>query len=110
MCDRLVVRERCALIRLQRGAFDVLNQAPSVLRVGQDADGEVPLRDDLEQQDVTPSVPPCAATADRSDGAQVPRDPDVVVSGLLVQLRRAHQLQRRAGQHATAVRAEPSPR
>ena len=42
--------------------------------------------------------------AQRADVPQMPRDADVVVRALLVQLRRAHHLERRAAQEPLAVR------
>src|SRR5262245_8135078 len=102
--DGLVRRVGNAEVRLQRFTFDVLNQPPAAVRVREDRDREVALGHDLEQQDVPAERAAVAERTQRPDAADVPRKTDVVVGPLLVGLHRPHLLQRRALQHAVAVR------
>ena len=62
MRDGLVERVRRTEIRLQCLALDVLNHAPSDIRVGANRDREIPVRHDLQQQNV-PAPPRTATTA-----------------------------------------------
>jgi hypothetical protein len=103
MRDGVIGRERGAVVRRQGRALDVLDQPPAVLRVGENADREIALGHDLEQQDVAGKRPPVRGHAQRTDRAQMPSQPDVVVRARLAQLRSAHPLERGARQHALAV-------
>ena len=69
MRDRLILRERRAVIRAQGFALDVLDQSPAVVGVGQDADREVALGHDLEQQDVAAERAAVRGHAQRADAA-----------------------------------------
>ena len=102
--DALVQRVRRAEIGLQRLALDVLDQPPADVRVRENRDREIALGNDLEQQDVAGQRAAMRGGANRTDGAQMPRDADVVVGALLAELRRAHQLERLAREHALAIR------
>src|SRR4029079_6718773 len=103
MRDRLIHRVDRVKVRLEGFAFDILDQSPTAVRIGQDCDRKVPLRHDLEKQNVPTQ---CSAMAKGSNGAyltDVPRQTDIVVRALLMRFRTAHLLERFALEHALAA-------
>src|SRR4051812_1125525 len=102
MRDALVLRVRRAEILFQRFALDVLNQSPADVRVRENRDREVALRDKLEQQNVSAERAAMSEGANGPDVSHVPRDADRVIGALLPCLRGAHQLERFLLEHALA--------